>query len=331
MDPRCVDMERRVDKLDGSGANPRDHSRVGLLSAWCHAHLAPSAATYLRAELWPVSCLSQERRLSLTVQRLSEAWNVDRNGAARKPHAHVWRRVYKCFRDIGDEAHVDSVTKCEAHLSKSEQAKLDEAGRLTTAGNAWADELAKEGARDHSFQSTLYDTCKAAVEASKAIIGYIGNLILRAKGGERGPDVVTPPQGWDEKEERWKRAAPILVLPHGLRRRGRGKHAGDGAEKAKLARTEWVETGTGRTRFAIRSLLAQAILAQGFVSCLLFGCPCRSHDFCFHRCSLSLGGVLRCWFDEAYEGPCFSVITGFPATMRYWRSLISCDSNIRNY
>ena len=75
----------------------------------------------------------------------------------------MWGRVWECFRDIGDEAHIDSVTTCNAHLSKSEQAKLDEAGRLATAGNAWADELSKEGARDDSFQSILYDTYKAGV------------------------------------------------------------------------------------------------------------------------------------------------------------------------
>ena len=92
---------------------------------------------------------------------------------------------------------IDSVTKCKAHLSKADQAKLDEAGRFTTAGNERADELAKEGARDDSFQSILYDTYKAAVETRKAIIGYIGSFILRSKGGERWPDVVTPPQGWD--------------------------------------------------------------------------------------------------------------------------------------
>ena len=73
--------------------------------------------------------------------------------AARRPHADVWRRIWDCFRDIGDEAHVDSVTKCKAHLSKAERAKLDEAGRFMAAGNQRADELAKEGARDDSFQS----------------------------------------------------------------------------------------------------------------------------------------------------------------------------------
>ena len=104
-------------------------------------------------------------------------------------------------------------------------------------------------------------------ETSKAIIGYIGNFILRAKGGERWPDVVTPPLGWDEKGERWKRAAPILERPHALRRRGRqwhceacGKYAGDGAAKAKLARTECVEhpaTAQGEHERSQCHLLAQ--------------------------------------------------------------------------
>ena len=115
----------------------------------------------------PLSCLSQERRSSLTVQRCSEAWNVDRKWCTAAPS-------WECFRDIG----------CVEMLSKSEQVKLDEAGRLTTAGNAWADELAKEEARDDSFQSILCDTYKAAVETNKAIISYIGSFILRAKGRE---------------------------------------------------------------------------------------------------------------------------------------------------
>ena len=89
----------------------------------------------LRAVLWAlwqaISCLSQERRSSLTVQRCPEAWNVDRNGA-KQCENRMWRRICECFRDIADEAHIVSVPKCKAHLSKSEQAKLDEAGRFTT-------------------------------------------------------------------------------------------------------------------------------------------------------------------------------------------------------
>ena len=68
------------------------------------------------------------------------------------------------------------MTKCKALVKV--RAKLDEAGRVTAAGNEWADELFKEGARDDSFQSILYGTFKTAVEASKAIVSYIGNFIL---------------------------------------------------------------------------------------------------------------------------------------------------------
>ena len=111
------------------------------------------------------------------------------------------------------------MTKCKGHLSKAERAKLDEIGRFMAAGNERADELAKEGARDDSFQSILYDTYKGAGETCKPIIGYTGGFILQAKGGERWPDVAAPPQGWDEKDERWKRAKPILARPHVLRRK----------------------------------------------------------------------------------------------------------------
>ena len=155
----------------------------------------------------------------------------------------MWRQIWECFQDIGGEAHIDSVTKCKAHLSKAEQAKQD----VTTAGDERADELAKEGARDDSFQSILCDTYKVAVETCKSIIGYIDSFTLRVEGGERWPDVVTPPQGWDEKDGRWKRATPILARSHVLRRSGRhwhcevcDKRASGGAAKAKLVRAECV-------------------------------------------------------------------------------------------
>ena len=135
--------------------------------------------------------------------------------------------------------------KCKAHLSKSEQAKLEAAGHTIAEGSERADELAKEGARDDISQWILYDTYKAAVETSRAIISYIGNSIFRAKGGERWPDVVAPPQEWGEKNERRKHVVPILARPHKLMQRKActacGRYASEGAAMAKLARTERVE------------------------------------------------------------------------------------------
>ena len=194
-------------------------------------------------------CLSQEQLPSQTVQPYSGVLERCQKwcSAGRRPHADVRRRIWEWFRDIGEEAHVDSVTKCKAHLSKAEQAKLDETGHATAAGNEWADELAKEGEREDSFQTVLCDMYKAAVKTSRAIISYIGSFILQAKGGERWPDVVTPPEKWCAKDERWKRVVPSLARPHRLARKERqwccsecGRHASDGAAKAKLARTECV-------------------------------------------------------------------------------------------
>ena len=98
------------------------------------------------------------------------------------------------------------MTKSQEHVSTAEQAKLNEAGRITAIGNEWADELAKEGAREDSFQAALCDMSKAAVKTNRAIISHIGSFILQAKGGGRWPDVVTPPQDWGEKNERCKQA-----------------------------------------------------------------------------------------------------------------------------
>ena len=72
--------------------------------------------------------------------------------AARRPHADVWRRIWDCFRDIGDEAHVDSVTKCKAHLSKSKQAKVDDAGHTVLQRNH-LEQLHRQAAAEASHGS----------------------------------------------------------------------------------------------------------------------------------------------------------------------------------
>ena len=120
-----------------------------------------------------------------------------------------------------EAAHIDSVTKCKAHLPKAERAKLGETGRFIAAGNERADELAKEGPRDDSFQSILSDTYKGAVETCEVIISYIDRFSFSERKEERWPDVVAPSQGWDEKDERWNRAKPILACPHVVRHSGR--------------------------------------------------------------------------------------------------------------
>ena len=57
--------------------------------------------------------------------------------------ADVWRRIWDRLRDIGEEAHRDPVTKCEAHLSKAERARLDEAERSKATGNERPDRVGK--------------------------------------------------------------------------------------------------------------------------------------------------------------------------------------------
>ena len=229
----------------------------------------------------------------------------------RRPHADVWRRIWERFRDIAKEAHIESVTKCKAHLSKSEQARMIQATSSRQADER-ADELAEEGARDDSFQFIVYDTYNAAIETSRAIISYIRYFILRAKGGKRWSDVVAPPQGWDEKDERWKRAAPILARLHMRTRSGRQwrceacrKLASDGATKAKLARTECLvhpATTDGEQARHQCHLLAQT---GSFVWCCRYGAkaakfakklgePCvgqRRSQECARSMRLSLSGL----------------------------------------
>ena len=264
----------------GSVANPRDFPRVGLLSAWCHADLSPSAATYLAGRI--VGTAAGHHPVGATF--VSDCATVLRGlesgpkwcTAARRPHADVWRRIWDCFRDIGDEVHIDSVATCKAHLSKAERAKLDETGRFTVLGYERTNWPKKERMMIPSNPSCAIRTR----ELSKRVRQSSAMLAVSSSR------VVTPPQGWDEEDERWKRAKLIPVRPHVLRCNKRqwhcevcDKRASVGAAKAKLVRTECVghpATALGEHARPQCHLLAQT---GSFVWC----CRCGARAAKFAR------------------------------------------------
>ena len=133
----------------------------------CAAHGAmpvslPVQRRIMRAELWALlqalslsepgaSFISDCAAVLRGIER-GEKWCT----AGRRPHADVWREIWRLFRGSGQEAQVDSVLKCKAHLTKAERAKLNDEGRLAAAGNEWADRLAKDGAGDDSPSDNVW-------------------------------------------------------------------------------------------------------------------------------------------------------------------------------
>ena len=121
----------------GRSANPR-----GLPTSGSAQRMVPRRSfsqgqrRILRAELWalwqavilsgPGASFGSDCATVLKGLERGPKWCT----AARRPHGDVWRRLWDCFRNIGDEAHIDAVTKSKAHLSKAERAKLDETGRF---------------------------------------------------------------------------------------------------------------------------------------------------------------------------------------------------------
>ena len=131
--------------------------------------------------------------------------------SGRRPHADVWRRIWERLRDIGEQAHTDCVTKCKAHLSKGERARLSDAGRFAATSNERADEFGKRRCARGHFPSCVVRLVQNGSQDKQTIISYIGSFILCAKEGERWLDVVPPPQGRGEKDERWKHLEPTLA------------------------------------------------------------------------------------------------------------------------
>ena len=123
----CASMGRRVDEPDGQW---RKSTR--LRTSWpaqrtvpcrCRSQCSdvPSGENY--GQLCQAITLS-EPGATFVSDCATVLRGLDRGpkGAQqRRPHADVWRRIWERFQDIGNEAHIDSVTKCKAHQVRASQ------------------------------------------------------------------------------------------------------------------------------------------------------------------------------------------------------------------
>ena len=131
--------------------------------------------------------------------------------AARRPHADLWRRIWERYRNIGEEARIDSVTNRSVRRTCPKQSRpswMKQAASPPQATNGQMSWPKRELVMTPSILSCTTRTRQLSnqAEPSSATLGFI----LRAKGGARWPHVVAPPQGWDEKgassqaEAQWK-------------------------------------------------------------------------------------------------------------------------------
>ena len=138
----------------------------------------------------PLPCLDQEQRSSQTLRLCSGVWSVAKSGGQ-------WRedRMLTC----GDE-------------SRSASETLVRKPTLKQSKPSWMKQAPSRQPRDDSFQSIMYEKCKAAVETSTAI-SYIGNFMRRAKGGERRRRRITSGMGREERAME-TRGADSGASPH---------------------------------------------------------------------------------------------------------------------
>ena len=129
--------------------------------------------------------------------------------AGRRPYADVWRRIWEPFRDIVEEAHIDSVTKCTAHLSTAEQAKLGR-NRPRHGGRQRTGRRADQGGERLKTLSKLYcATCtKQPSRQAGPSSAISGAFNLQTKGPEPRPDVVTTSSGMERKRRAMEARGP---------------------------------------------------------------------------------------------------------------------------
>ena len=64
------------------------------------------------------------------------------------------------FQAIGEDSRTNAVVKCNAHLTKTENSKLDKLGLIVAVGTESADRRRKDTFARHRPDRALYLACK---------------------------------------------------------------------------------------------------------------------------------------------------------------------------
>jgi len=186
----------------------------------------PEQRTIKRAELWALRqalahagagalVLHTDHEGLVTALERGRAWCT----GARRPHADVWREVWRLLEDMGGLGDHLGVRHVRAHRAKAAIQKLEEAERRAAEGNAVADGLAKAGAELDGG----WGRSQALAERSEQVrwsLRWLANFHVWW-GQQEVQDATRQPRE-DRREQPLRPPAPappapLCMVPHRLR------------------------------------------------------------------------------------------------------------------
>ena len=123
--------------------------------------------------------------------------------AVRRPHADVWRQIWRAVDGVGLEN--VAVVKCKSHVTKKVRAGFDGAQEHIQAGNDRADEYAKLGAEADDGDRFVKQAVDEAADRVKGVLSYVAEFAEQAfqegggwaEGADGSPAPGICPATWE--------------------------------------------------------------------------------------------------------------------------------------
>ncbi len=159
----------------------------------------PVQRRILRAELWALwrVLLRAIPPLRIFIDNAAVVEGVGRGRLwccqANRPHADVWRSIWRILEDIGMGPGGVEVVKCRSHTTQKARRGMSVEARRIAYGNDVADAFAKRGAESDELEVHRRRALDSAYEQVEAALHYIGVFSVKAKVDGEWKDVTPWP------------------------------------------------------------------------------------------------------------------------------------------
>jgi hypothetical protein len=122
--------------------------------------------------------------------------------SARRPHADVWRHIWRLLEDIELGPSGVRIVKCKAHVTEQRRHAMTGQQQHVQKGNDEADIFAKLGADADAADRYVCMAVDAAAAKVKGALEYMVDLGNKAMVNHVWPDVTPPPPREERRQQR---------------------------------------------------------------------------------------------------------------------------------
>jgi hypothetical protein len=168
----------------------------------------PVQKRILRAELWALLEVLRVCCPPLTIHcdNATVVSGIERGRgwccSARRPHADVWRHIWRLLEDIELGPSGVRIVKCKAHVTEQRRHAMTGQQQHVQKGNDEADIFAKLGADADAADRYVCMAVDAAAAKVKGALEYMVDLGNKAMVNHVWPDVTPPPPREERRQQR---------------------------------------------------------------------------------------------------------------------------------